>query len=119
MYSPQLLDHFEHPRNAGDLAAPSASAQLENPVCGDVLRLTLTIQDGSITAARFRAKGCVAAIACGSLLTEMVTNQTLERAGRLNREELSAALGGLNPESNHAAALAIDTLRAALNGIKR
>lgn len=114
MYPPQLLDHFEHPRNAGELAAPSASAQLENPVCGDVLRLTLTIVGGKITAARFRAKGCVASIACGSLLTEMITNQALDDAKKLSREELAAGLGGLNPESNHAAALAIDTLRAAL-----
>jgi nitrogen fixation NifU-like protein len=117
MYPAQLLDHFEHPRNAGDLPAPSAAAQLENPVCGDVLRLSLTVQDGKITAARFRAKGCVASIACGSVLTEMIINQALDHARKLNREELAAALGGLNPESNHAAALAIDTLRAALKNI--
>lgn len=118
MFAPQLLDHFEHPRNAGELPAPTASAQLENPVCGDVLQLTLRIKDGSITEARFRAKGCVAAIACGSLLTELIVNQTVTRAKNLNREELSAGLGGLNPESNHAAALAIDTLRAALTCLK-
>jgi nitrogen fixation NifU-like protein len=117
MYPPQLLDHFEHPRNAGDLPAPSASAQLENPVCGDVLRLTLAITDGKITAARFRAKGCVASIACGSLLTELITNQPLDYARKLSKEELTATLGGLNPESNHAAALAIDTLRQALDRI--
>jgi nitrogen fixation NifU-like protein len=117
MYSSQLLDHFEHPRNTGDLASPTASAQLENPVCGDVLRLTLTLNDGYITEARFRAKGCVASIACGSLLTELVSNQTLDYAKKLSREDLIAGLGGLNPESNHAAVLAIDTLRAALAGI--
>jgi nitrogen fixation NifU-like protein len=119
MYPPELLDHFEHPRNAGELPSPSASAQLENPVCGDVLRLTMMIEDGKIVAARFRAKGCVASIACGSLLTEMITNQALDHAGKLSREELAAALGGLNPESNHAAALAIDTLRAALTSVNR
>jgi len=117
MYPTQLLDHFEHPRNAGDLSSPSASAQLENPVCGDVLRLTLAIENGNITAARFRAKGCVASIACGSLLTELITNHSVAHAKNLSREDLSAQLGGLNPESNHAAALAIDTLRAALAGI--
>ncbi|PYX88610.1 MAG: hypothetical protein DMG67_16755 [Acidobacteria bacterium] len=76
MYPTQLLDHFEHPRNAGDLSSPSASAQLENPVCGDVLRLTLAIENGNITAARVRAKGCVASIACGSLLPELITNHS-------------------------------------------
>lgn len=114
MFAPQLLDHFEHPRNAGELPAPSASAQLENPVCGDVLQLTLKIANGAITEARFRAKGCVASIACGSLLTEMILNQSVGYAKSLEREELSARLGGLNPESKHAAALAVDTLRAAL-----
>src|SRR5215471_19281941 len=118
MYPPQLLDHFEHPRNTGDLPSPTASAQLENPVCGDVLRLTLTLKDGYIAEARFRAKGCVASIACGSLLTELITNQTLDNAKKLTREDLSAKLGGLNPASNHAAALAIDTLRAAVADIK-
>ncbi|HTC92328.1 MAG TPA: iron-sulfur cluster assembly scaffold protein [Terriglobales bacterium] len=118
MYPPQLLDHFEHPRNAGDLPSPTASAQLENPVCGDVLRLTLIINHGNITEARFRAKGCVASIACGSLLTEMITNQTIVYAKEISKEDLSAGLGGLNPESSHAATLAVDTLRAALTGIK-
>ena len=118
MYPPQLLDHFEHPRNPGDLPAPTASAQLENPVCGDVLRLTLTITKGNIVEARFQAKGCVASIACGSLLTEMITNQTIAQAKKISKEDLSNGLGGLNPESNHAAALAIDTLREALAGLK-
>ena len=117
MFPAQLLDHFEHPRNTGELPAPSASAQLENPVCGDVLQLTLRIKEEVITEARFRAKGCVASIACGSLLTELILNQPVTHAKNLKREELSAGVGGLNPESNHAAALAIDTLRAALNGI--
>ena len=118
MFPPQLLDHFERPRNAGELPAPTASAQLENPVCGDVLQLTLKIKEGVITEARFRAKGCVASIACGSLLTELILNQSITYAKNLKREELSAKLGGLNPESNHAAALAIDTLCAALGSVK-
>src|SRR5580704_16966687 len=70
MYSPQLLDHFQNPRNAGELAGADAVAEIENPACGDVLRLALTVGEGRITAARFKAMGCVAAIACGSALTE-------------------------------------------------
>ena len=70
MYSPQLLDHFQNPRNAGEVSNPDASAQLENPACGDVLKLTVRITDGRITEIRFLAKGCVPAMACGSVLTE-------------------------------------------------
>jgi len=114
MYSPQLLDHFEHPRNAGEVANPDASAQVENPACGDVLKLTLKITDGRISEIRFRAKGCVAAMACASALTELVQGETLENAHRLRREEIVEAVGGLPEASNHASHLAIDALAALL-----
>jgi len=69
MYSPQLLDHFQNPRNAGDLADAEATAETENPVCGDVIRLSLRIQNGHIAEIRFKAKGCVPAMGCGSAVT--------------------------------------------------
>ena len=69
MYSQQVLDHFEHPRNAGEVARADAAVQLENPACGDVLKLTLRLADGRIDEIRFLAKGCVASMACGSALT--------------------------------------------------
>ncbi len=116
MYSPQVLDHFEHPRNVGTLEQPDAAARLENPACGDVLELTLKIEDGRIVAARFRAKGCVPAIACGSQMTEMLRNRTVAEARALRREQLVEALGGLPQASTHAGHLAIDTLATALNG---
>ncbi len=116
MYSPQVLDHFEHPRNVGTLEQPDAAARLENPACGDVLELTLKIEDGRIVAARFRAKGCVPAIACGSQMTEMLRNRTVAEARALRREQLVEALGGLPQASVHAGHLAIDTLATALNG---
>src|SRR5437016_9687461 len=72
MYSAQVLDHFEHPRNVGEVEQPDAAVQIENPACGDILKLTMRIVDGRIAEARFLAKGCVPAMACGSLLTEMV-----------------------------------------------
>jgi len=114
MYSPQVLDHFEHPRNAGDVEHPDASAQVENPACGDILKLTLRIANNRITEARFRAKGCVPAMACGSLLTEQITNKSLPDAAALDVSGLITAAGGLPPASGHAAHLAIDTLRKAL-----
>ena len=115
MYSPQVLDHFQNPRNAGELSDPDASAQIENPVCGDVLKLTLKIHEGRIADLRFLAKGCVPAMACGSLITELARNKTLEEARRLRREELLKASGGLPNASTHAADLAIQALSAALN----
>ncbi len=116
MYSPQVLDHFEHPRNVGVLEPADAAAQLENPACGDILQLTLKIADGVIREARFRAKGCVPAIACGSRLTEMICGHTVAQAQAIKRGELVASLGGLPEASSHAGHLAIDTLRAALRG---
>jgi nitrogen fixation NifU-like protein len=118
MYSPQVLDHFQNPRNAGDLLNADANAQLENPACGDVLRLTLKVTAGRIREAAFKAKGCVPAMACGSALTELVIGATLEKARGLRREDVIARLGSLPQASTHAAQLAIDTLSAALRQIK-
>jgi nitrogen fixation NifU-like protein len=118
MYSAQLLDHFQNPRNAGEIADADATAEIENPACGDVLRLTLKASGGRITQARFKAKGCVAAIACGSALTELVVGRTRSEAENLRREDVIAAVGGLPQASTHAAQLALDALTAALSHIK-
>ncbi len=114
MYSEQVIEHFEHPRNVGEVEKPSGTAQVENPACGDVMRLSLRVQDGRIAEARFRTKGCVTAIACGSALTEMLVGRGIRAAGQLKREELVEALGGLSNETMHASHLAMDALRAVL-----
>jgi len=118
MYSPQVLDHFQHPRNPGQVANPDASAQIENPVCGDVLKLTLRVTDGRIKEIRFQAQGCVPAMACASLLTELVQGKTIVEARQLRREDLVRALGGLPQASTHASHLAIDTLAAATQHLR-
>lgn len=138
MYSAQLLDHFQHPRNAGEIAHPDAVAEIENPACGDVLRISLKTGPGvvtqapitrvsitqvsitqvSITQVKFKAKGCVAAIACGSALTELVEGKTAEQARKLTGEDVIAAVGGLPQGSSHAAQLALDALAAALGQLK-
>ena len=112
MYSPQVLDHFQHPRNPGEVANPNASVQIENPACGDVLKLTLRVTDGRIEEIRFLAQGCVPTMACASLLTELVQGRTVAEARQLRREDLVGALGGLPPASTHASRLAMDTLAA-------
>lgn len=117
MYSAQLLDHFQNPRNAGDIADADASVEIENPVCGDVIRLSLKLQNGRIDRVGFKAKGCVPAMACGSALTELVVGKTVLEACRLRREDLIAAVGSLPQASAHAAQLALDALSAALQQI--
>lgn len=114
MYSPQVLDHFEYPRNAGTLAAPDATAQCENPVCGDVLKLSVCIADGHIAEIRFQAKGCVPAMACGSAVTELAINRSPADVKLINKRDIIRALGELPPASGHAADLAIETLGAVL-----
>ena len=118
MYSAELLDHFEHPRNAGEVVNADVIVQVENPACGDILKLSLKIANGYIAEIRFLAKGCVPAMACGSALTELVRGKTLEAASRLRREEVVQAVGGLPETSVHASHLAMDALTAALKQIK-
>ncbi|MGA7849668.1 MAG: iron-sulfur cluster assembly scaffold protein [Terriglobales bacterium] len=126
MYSAELLDHFQNPRNAGKLEDPDASARLENPVCGDILELSLRLEKSlektkseasRIADIRFRAKGCVPAMACGSAITELVKGKNVDEARQLTREELVRKVGGLPQASAHASHLAIDTLAALLRNI--
>jgi len=114
VYSSQLLDHFQNPRNAGEVAAPDAFARLENPACGDILELTLKLDGRRVSDIRFRAKGCVPAIACGSAITELIKGKNVEEARQVSREELLRKVGGLPPASTHASYLAMDTLAALL-----
>jgi nitrogen fixation NifU-like protein len=116
VYSPELLDHFQHPRNAGEITTPDASAQLENPACGDVLKLTARLEGDRIADIRFLAKGCVPAIACGSAMTELVKGRSVREARSVSREELVQKVGGLPQASGHAAQLAIETLADLLKG---
>jgi nitrogen fixation protein NifU and related proteins len=119
MYSPQLLDHFNNPRNAGEIHDADAAAEIENPVCGDVVRVTLKIDAGCIVAIRFKAKGCVPSMACASAMTEMADGKTLDEVRSLTRDVLISAVGGLPQASTHAAQLAVDALHAVLNKLKK
>ena len=118
MYSPQVLDHFEHPRNSGLLDHPDASVQVENPVCGDVLRLSAIIVDGRISGIKFLSQGCVPAIACGSAVSELAKGKTIAQANALTRGELMEMLGELPEASSHAVALAMDALRKLLKSLE-
>lgn len=117
-YSEKVLDHFEHPRNIGELAGADAQARVENPVCGDIMDLAVKIADDRIEDVRYRIRGCVAAIAAGSCLTEMIKGQSLTDARAIKREQLLTALDGLPHASLHASHLAMDALKAVLSKLK-
>jgi nitrogen fixation NifU-like protein len=114
MYSEAVLDHFQNPRNAGTLAAPTATISVENPVCGDILELSVLMEGGRVAEARFRTRGCVTALACSSLLTELLGGKTPAEAGAITAEQISEALGGLPQATLHGAQLARDAVQALL-----
>jgi nitrogen fixation NifU-like protein len=114
MYSAAVLDHFQNPRNAGTLEAASATVSVENPVCGDILELSVRMDAGRIAEARFRTRGCVTALACSSLLTELLRGKTSSEARAITSEQISDALGGLPPATLHGAQLARDAVLAVL-----
>ncbi len=114
MYSAELLDHFQNPRNPGELENADAIARVENPVCGDVLELSLKLNGDRIEDMRFRAKGCVPAMACGSAITELARGKSVAAARAIRREELLQTVGGLPESSSHASHLAMDALTALL-----
>ena len=117
MYSPAILDHFKNPRHAGDLANASAVTDATNPVCGDVLRLAVRVENGRIAEARFKAQGCVTAVACASAITEMLAGKTLAEAREIRAQQISDALGGLPQATFHGAQLATDVLAELLRKI--
>lgn len=109
------MDHFKNARNSGELPGANAVVRVENPVCGDMLELSLRVDDQIILAARFRAKGCVPTIACASRLTEMIQGAALSDALAISRESMIESLGGIPEGSLHAAQLSLDALHSALN----
>jgi len=116
-YSSIFKDHLAHPRNGGELPDANAVADETNPVCGDRIRLSLKLTGEHIEAARFLAYGCPPTIVCSSALTEMIQGRPVAEVMRLTKDKLIEAVGGLPSRKQHAAALAIETLRLALEKV--
>lgn len=114
MYTPAVLDHSSNPRNMGDLPDATVVVNVTNPICGDELTLAVRIQDGRVASAKFRARGCTAAVACSSILTELIIGMTPGQIRKISAERLAEALGGLPPATSHASQLAEDALDALL-----
>ncbi len=118
MYAPEVIDHFQNPRNVGELPNATVTVTVENPACGDLMQLGLLLEAGVITQARYKTRGCATSIACGSLLTELVSGKTLEEACHVHRRQIVDGLGGLTNETMHASHLAMDALEKALKQIE-
>lgn len=114
MYSDAVLEHFRKPHNTGDLPDATAVVEVANPVCGDVLRLTVRFAAGCIAEARFKTQGCVASIASGSMLTDLLVGKTAAEAHSITAQQIADALDGLPSASFHAAQLCADAVDALL-----
>jgi nitrogen fixation NifU-like protein len=114
MYNERIMDHFQNPRNAGDMDSPDGVGTVGNPECGDVMRLYIKVEDGIIADVRFKTFGCGAAIASSSYATEMIKGKRIEEALRYTRDDISDGLGGLPAKKMHCSNLAVDALKAAV-----
>lgn len=114
MHSARLLEHFRNPHNAGELPAPALKADVSNPACGDMLRLTARFEDDLVAEARFQVRGCTASIAAASALTEWMTGKSRTELRGLTASVIEEAVGGLEPASKHAAVLCVDGVKRLL-----
>jgi nitrogen fixation NifU-like protein len=114
VYSPLVMEHFEHPRNAGELVEPDGEATKSNPVCGDRMRVMIRVRDGRLAEVRWQTRGCPPAIATSSFASEMVAGWTLDEVDGLTREGIAQAIGGLPKDKVHCSVLAADALKAAV-----
>jgi nitrogen fixation protein NifU and related proteins len=112
MFSEQVLDHFQNPRNAGELENATASVEVSNPVCGDVLRVAARVEDGRIAQSRFLCRGCTTSIACASRMTELLNGKQISELQEITVEVLLVSFGELPQETIHGAHLAVDAARA-------
>jgi len=114
MYSEKVMDHFTNPRNVGELSDADGVGTEGNPTCGDVMKISIKVENGKIVDAKFKTFGCGAAIAVSSMVTEMVKGKTLEEALAISKEAVANELGGLPPQKMHCSNLGADALRKAI-----
>jgi nitrogen fixation NifU-like protein len=113
-YSEKVMDHFNNPRNVGEIPDASGVGNVGNPICGDVMRMYIKVEDNIIVDAKFKTFGCGAAIATSSMVTEMVKGKTIDEALGISNRAVAEALGGLPPVKMHCSVLAEEALRSAL-----
>ena len=114
MYSEKVMDHFENPRNMGEIPNASGSGTVGNAKCGDIMRMYLKVENGVIVDVKFKTFGCGAAIATSSMATEMVKGKTIDEALALTNKAVAEALDGLPPVKMHCSVLAEEAIHAAI-----
>src|SRR4051794_148062 len=114
MYPERLLDHFQNPRNVGELPPPAVTVEVSNPACGDILRLSVRFEEGRATEVRYKVRGCTASIAAGSALTEWIAGKSAAELRAFRAAVVDEAVGGLPAESKHAAVLCADGVKQVL-----
>lgn len=119
MYSEKVMEHFNNPRNVGEVENPDGVGMVGNPACGDVMKLTIKVEKDIITDIRFKTFGCGAAIATSSMVTEMVKGRPLSEAEGITNQAVAEALDGLPPIKMHCSNLAADALHAAIEDYKK
>ena len=114
MYPEPLLDHFQNPRNVGELPPPAVTVEVSNPACGDILRLSVRFQEQVAVESRYKVRGCTASIAAGSALTEWIAGKTRMELAQFRAAVVDEAVGGLPAESKHAGVLCADAVKRLL-----
>ncbi|MDR2392349.1 MAG: iron-sulfur cluster assembly scaffold protein [Planctomycetota bacterium] len=115
-YTQKVLEHFQNPRNAGEITNADGVGEVGNPTCGDMMRITIKVDDGRLSDIKWKTLGCGAAIATSSVMTELARGKTIDEAlATITRENVAAALDGLPPAKMHCSNLAADGLRAAID----
>ena len=118
MYSGKVMEHFSNPRNVGEIEDASGVGQVGNPVCGDVMKLYIKVEENKIVDVKFKTFGCGAAIATSSMVTEMVKGKTIEEALTISNQMVAEALDGLPPQKMHCSVLAEEALQSAIDDYK-
>ena len=114
MYTEQVMDHFENPRNVGELPDANGVGEVGNAKCGDIMKIYIRVENGIIADVRFKTYGCASAIATSSIATEMIKGKPIEKAIELSNKAVVEALGGLPPHKIHCSVLAEQAIKAAL-----
>jgi nitrogen fixation NifU-like protein len=118
-YSEKVMDHFLNPRNVGEIPDADGIGNIGNPVCGDIMRLYIKVENGKIADAKFKTFGCGAAIATSSMVTELVKGKTIDEALKISNKAVAEALGGLPAVKMHCSVLAEEALKAAVEDYKK
>lgn len=114
MYNEKVMEHFQNPRNVGEIENPDGVGEVGNPTCGDIMRIYIKVEDNVIKDIKFKTFGCGAAVATSSMVTEMVKGKTIDEALKITNKAVAEALGGLPPQKMHCSNLAADALHKAI-----